>query len=195
MRESGIENVIERRRHLFENRFRGNSDWLRLLFLGGILIALSTVALIDALAVQHLPGHLSGSSAIFGGIAVILFVTRIARGALYFDWLLAGVSCLLAGLFLSRDENFTHTSSLLYVFSLMFASGAVRIWIGLTASPEEGASWILCSGLVAMLCGFWITLAWFFVMSTTIAPLIFVFDALFGGIALVGFGISLREDR
>ena len=195
MRESGTENAIVRYRRLLKGRFRGGRDWLRLVFLGVILVALSTVFLADALAVQRLPGHLSGGSAIFDGIAIVLFVTKIARGALYLDWLLGAVSCLLAGLLLSRDEDFTYPLSLLYVVSLMFASGAARIWIGLTASPEEGASWILCSGLVAMLCGLWIAFASLLAMPTTLAPLIFVFDALFGGIAIVGFGMSLKEDE
>jgi hypothetical protein len=83
--ESELETAIERQRRLLESRFRSDYDWLRLVFLGAILIAISAVALADALAVQHLSGHFSGSSAIFGGMAIALFVTKIARGALYLD--------------------------------------------------------------------------------------------------------------
>jgi len=60
--------------------------------------------------------------------------------------------------------------------------------------PEEGASWLLCSGCVAVFGGFWIAFAWLFAMPMTIA-LIFAFDTLFQGIAIAGFGISLKEDR
>jgi hypothetical protein len=66
--ESEIESAIERQRRLLESRFRSDYDWLRLVFLGAILIAISAVALGDALAVQHLSGHFSGGSAIFGGM-------------------------------------------------------------------------------------------------------------------------------
>ena len=192
--ESELETAIERQRRLLESRFRSDYDWLRLVFLGAILIAISAVALADALAVQHLSGHFSGSSAIFGGMAITLFVTKIARGALYLDWLLNAVFYFLAGLALSWDEDLTRTLSLFYVCSLMFACAAARIWIGLTASPEEGASWLLCSGCVTVFGGFWIAFAWPFAMPMTIA-LIFAFDTLFQGIAIAGFGISLKEDR
>jgi len=82
--ESELETAIERQRRLLESRFRSDYDWLRLVFLGAILIAISAVALADALAVQHLSGHFSGSSAIFGGMAITLFVTKNSkRGALF----------------------------------------------------------------------------------------------------------------
>lgn len=192
--EGGAENTIERHQRLVRERFGRDSDWLRLLFLGAILIALSTVALADGLAVEHSPGHFGGSSAIFGGIGVALFVIRIARGAPYWDWLLSAILYFLAGVVFSLDENLSSVSSLLCVFSLMFACGAIRIWIGLTASPYEGASWIFCSGWVGVCSGIWIALLWLLAAQTTIA-LIFAFDTLFQGIAIAGFGISLKEDR
>ena len=83
---------------------------------------------------------------------------------------------------------------LLYVCSLMLACGTIRIWIGLTASPDEGASWILCSGWVDVCTGIWIALLWLLAAQMTIA-VIFAFDTLFQGIAIAGFGISLKEDR
>jgi uncharacterized membrane protein HdeD (DUF308 family) len=190
----GNETAIERSRRISKDRFGNDSDWLRIVFLGAILITLSTVALADAIAVEHLPGHFGGSSAVFGGIAVALFVIKIARGALYWDWLLSALLYFLAGLALSWDENLTYGLSLLYVCSLMLACGAIRIWIGLTASPDEGASWILCSGWVDVCTGIWIALLWLLAAQMTIA-VIFAFDTLFQGIAIAGFGISLKEDR
>ena len=190
----GEDTAIDRSRRIFKDRFGNDGDWLRIVFLGAILITLSTVAIADALADEHLPGHIGGSSAIFGGIAVVLFVIKIARGALYWDWLLSAIFYLLAGLALSCDENLTYVSSLLCVCSLMLACGAIRIWIGLTAFPEEGASWILCSGLVDVSTGIWMAVLWALAAPTTIT-LIFAFDTLFQGIAIAGFGLSLKEER
>jgi uncharacterized membrane protein HdeD (DUF308 family) len=190
----GKETAIERGRRIFRDRFGNDSDWLRVVFLGAILVTLSAVAIADALADEHLPGHFGGSSAIFGGIAVALFVIKIARGALYWDWLLSSALYFLAGVALSWDENLAHASSLLCVCSLMLACGAIRIWIGLTAFPEEGASWILCSGLVDVCTGIWIALLWLLAAPATTA-LIFAFDTLFQGMAIAGFGISLKDER
>ncbi|WP_440640888.1 hypothetical protein ACSHT2_06670 [Bradyrhizobium sp. PUT101] len=191
---SGNETATERSRRIFKDRFGNDRDWLRVVFLGVILITLSTVAIADALADEHPPGHFGGSSAIFGGIAVVLFVVKIARGALYWDWLLSAVLYFLAGLALSWDENLTSASSLFCVCSLMISCGAIRIWIGLTAFPEEGASWILCSGLVDVCTGLWIALLWLLSTQTTVA-LIFAFDTLFQGMAIAGYGLSLKEER
>lgn len=190
--EGGQGTAVEHYRRLAKGRFGCGSDWLRLVFLGGILVTLSTVALADALTVEHHPGHFGGSSAIFGGAAVALIVTKIARGALHWDWLLSAVLYSLAGLVLSEDGNFTRALSLFCVCSLMLACGAIRIWTGLTASPEEGASWILCSGWVDIFAGLSIAFVWFVATPTTIA-LILAFDTLFQGIAIVGFGISLKQ--
>lgn len=194
LNDGAKETAIERYRHLTKDRFSSGSAWLRLVCLGAILVALSTFAIADALAVEHFPGHFAGSSAIFGGMAVALVVTKIAKGALYWDWLLSSVLYSVVGLVLSGDESFTRVLSLFCVCSLLFACGAIRIWIGLTASPEEGGSWILCSGWIDVFAGFSIALVWILATTTTIA-LILAFDTLFQGLALAGFGASLKEGR
>ena len=184
--------LIERYRRMFRTRFHRESDWLRLVLLGGILITLSTLGVADGL--QTFPGYFSGVSAIFGGVAIVLIVPRIARGDIYVDWMVNAILCILAGAALSSDENLAHISTLIYICVLLLACGAIRIWIGLTASPEDGAIWILSSGCVAALGALWIVFAWLLVVPRT-AALILAFDTLFQGIAISGFGLSLRDTR
>ena len=114
--------------------------------LGGILTTFSALALADALAVQPGREHFSGGSAIFSGVIMILVVLKIARGDIYIDWLMNGIACILEGVALSSDENLTSISTLIFLSTFLVASGMARIWIGLTASPEDGATWILSSG-------------------------------------------------
>lgn len=186
--------VIARQKGLVKSRFRGRNDWLRLVLLGAIIVTFSVISIADALIVHHVPGQFNGSSAIFGGIATALFILRIARDEPYFDWLLGAVFYFLAGIAFYWDQNITFTLSIFCICSFIFACAATRIWIGLTASPKEGAGWLLSSGCVAVFGGFWVVFAWFLAMPRTIA-LIFAFDTLFQGIAIAGFGNSLKEDR
>ena len=192
--EGEIMDLFERCRQSFKTRFRRENDWLRLLSLGIILVTFSALALADALAIQPIPGRFGGSSAIFGGIAIVLFVTKVAKGEVYIDWLLDGIFYVLAGIVLYSDENLTEIPTLVCICALLLASGMTRIWIGLTASPEEGATWLLSAGCVAALSGLWIVCAWILVMPTT-AALVLALDTLFQGIAIAGFGISLKQGR
>lgn len=192
--ERDVSDTFEHYRRMFRARFRREMDWLRLMVLGGILTTFSALALADALAVQPGQEHFSGGSAIFSGIIMILVVLKIARGDIYIDWLMNGIPCILAGVALSSDENLTSISTLIFLSTFLVASGIARIWIGLTASPEDGATWILSSGCVAILSAFWIFCAWFLAMPTT-AALILAFDTLFQGIAMTGYGLSLKEER
>lgn len=43
--------------------------------------------------VQQLYGYNPSVSIVFGGAVIALFITRIARGRIYLDWILSGLFC------------------------------------------------------------------------------------------------------
>jgi uncharacterized membrane protein HdeD (DUF308 family) len=99
-----------------------------------------------------------------------------------------------AGLTLYADEALDHFLSLVLVCAFLFASGLSRIWIGVPGEPQAAASWMLASACIALLDALWIVGAQAFHMPTT-PSIILAFDALFQGISIAGFGLSLKEAR
>ena len=97
-----------------------------------------------------------------------------------------------AGLTLYADEPLDHILSLVLV-----CVTRVRIVPDLdsvTGEPQAAASWILSSGCIALVGALWIVGAQAF--HTPITPsIILAFDALFQGVSLAGFGLSLKEAR
>jgi uncharacterized membrane protein HdeD (DUF308 family) len=60
--------------------------------------------------------------------------------------------------------------------------------------PQAAASWMLSSGCTALVGALWIVGAQAF--HTPITPsIILAFDALFQGVSIAGFGLSLKEAR
>ena len=192
MTETTIKNLLARQRRISALRFTGENDWLRLALLGMLLITLSAVALAEALATMPLPGHFGGSSALFGGVTIALFIVKLGKGAVYFDWIVFAIACVGVGLVLYADERISEFASLLLISICLGVSSGARLWIGSTASPQPAANWIFASGYVGALGGLWIIGAWLMRMSAP-PPIIIALDCLFQGVSITGFGLSLRD--
>ncbi len=181
-------------RRRFEHRFGHGNDWRRLAILGVLVISFSALALADAWAPTPIPDHFGGGSAIFSGIAVLLLIQKISRTRIYVDWMLNAIFYIGAGLTLYAVEALDHILPLVLVCAFLFASGLSRIWIGVTGEPQAAASWMLSSGCIALLSVLWIAGDQAFHMPTT-PSIILAFDALFQGISIAGFGLSLKDAR
>ncbi|MEP9390100.1 hypothetical protein [Mesorhizobium sp. KR9-304] len=186
--------MIARQRRHSTNRFAGESDGSRLVALGILLVTFGALTLASTLAIMPLPGHFGGSSALFGGIAIILFVVRTGTGAIYFDWIVLAVSSIGVGIVLYFDEQIADTLSLILVCTFLGSSVAARLWIGSTAFPRKAASWILASGCLGAISGLCVVAVWVFRMPPA-SSVILALDGLFQGLAIIGFGASLRETR
>lgn len=186
--------MLELHRQGYKTRFRHEADGPRLVALGIVLLALSIITLADLLSATGIPGRFGGSSAIFGGVALALRIISIGRPEIYLDWILNALLCVGAGFTLYIDENVTAASSLVLICSCLVASGAMRIWVGLTAEPQMGAVWILSSGCIGVLAGMWISGSW--ILGTSTSPaLIVAFDSMFQALSIVAFGRSVGELR
>ena len=179
-------------RHTNKYRFAGDSDWKRVVLLGILLVSISALSLLDTFIPRHLPGHIAGSSAIFGGMAIAILVSKISRGASCGDWLLSGGAYILAGIAFASDEAFLRFSTAAYMIAFLLACGLFRIWIGLTSYPSDASPSMTNSGLVTLLCALWTALAWA-QGSPQIAATALALDTLFCGVAIVAFGAALKN--
>jgi uncharacterized membrane protein HdeD (DUF308 family) len=181
-------------RQTHEHRFHRDHDWLRLSVLGSVLLAFSTLAFVDTLAMRPLLGDIPGGSAMFSGATIVLFIVKIARAEIYGDWILNGVLYVGVGVALSSDEAGGHASPSILFCLLLTASGVTRIWIGLTTDPRAAAMWLWSSGCVAVVGGIGAFAGW--VLAAPITPQsVFAVDSLFQGISIAGFSASLRDAR
>jgi uncharacterized membrane protein HdeD (DUF308 family) len=180
-------------RHTNKYRFAGGSDWKRVVLLGILLVLISALSLLDTLIPRHLhlPGHIAGSSAIFGGMAIAILVSKISRGAFYGDWLLSAGAYILAGIAFASDEAFLHFSTAASMIAFLLACGLFRIWIGLTSYPSGASPSMTNAGLVTLLCALWTALAWAEGSPQTAATAL-ALDTLFCGVAIVAFGAALK---
>jgi uncharacterized membrane protein HdeD (DUF308 family) len=172
------------------NRFCHTNDRLRLVLLGGLLVALNALVLTAALAITSGPSLFGSGSALFGGAAIALFITRMGRSKLYVDWILNGAFYIGAGFSLYADGALDHNLSLVLMCGFLLSSAVTRIWIGLTASPHAAATWMLSSGCIAVVGVLWIFCAWTLHMPTA-SRLVLALDSALQGVSIAGFGVAL----
>ena len=99
-------------RHARAARFRHPSDWLRLTLLAGLILTFAVFAIAEALASpRRIFTDFSGSETLFAGLAIILFIGKIGRPQIYFDWLLFGATHAGIGLSLLPPEDTASTFS------------------------------------------------------------------------------------
>ncbi|WP_026791721.1 hypothetical protein [Pleomorphomonas oryzae] len=181
-----------------EDRFRGNGCWRRMLALGTMLAGLAGVPIVSLIAYRVNGRYFPGMASIFGGFLQSLLILRMAGPAIYADWLCMGLCDILIGGVLIFDSGLSGGLSLA-AFGLCFAlSSLARIWIGLTYRIANAFTWMGSSGLAGLF-----LLAWFLVvlLSTNdiglelpmAADLVLRADLTLRGVALMGFGLSLRN--
>ncbi len=186
---------------LSEKRFRHPGDDRRIAFLGTLIIVFSAIALADVIDPGRIQGGFSGGSAIFGGVSIVLFITKISRRDMYVDWVLLGAVYSAAGAILAAAPNVDRVSFLVGFLVCLLGSGAMRAWIASTVSPRHAAAWILASGAFAAMGAGWFFFIWnvtspdWGLVPSHTPALVLALDTLFLGISIVWFGQSLRDGR
>ncbi|MBS1164599.1 MAG: conserved rane protein of unknown function [Proteobacteria bacterium] len=180
------------------HRFESIGCWWWVFVLGAILAGLVGIPVLD-LTIYGVTGTYSpGMASIFSGVLQILLIVKIAGFEVYPDWVCLGGLDGLIGAVLLIDPNLA-AGWPLAGFGLCFAlSALVRIWIGMTFRDADAFIWIGASGLVGLF-----LLAWFlaFVLTTDdikldlpmAAKLAVHADLTLRGMALMGFGLSLKS--
>jgi len=189
-----VQRMILKRRATTARRFRKSSDSIRFVVLGVLLIDFAALALVNAVIDGSLGGYWVGMAPVFGGILIMIIIVRVARPALYLDWIALGVLEVILGLLLA-DGPFVYGLSFLLPLFLCFGMLALlRVWIGLTLPPGKGAASLLAGGLAGLFCLSWMIVDQF-IISVVEPDTILAVDLLLTGLAIVGFGLSLDHSR
>lgn len=189
-----LRDLIAHFRYSHQYRFGGDRDWLRLSILGGVLLGFSTLALAEALARKPPFDNFAGEAAMFSGAAIVLFIVRISMTAIYADWILSGALCIGVGFSLIISGVHGDMPPPVLFCLLLLASGAVRLWIGITAYPRTAGNWLCYSGSIGALVGFLGFLSPFVDLPISALSVVAT-DLLFHAVSIVGFGLALQDTQ
>lgn len=190
--------AILARRDQTARRFQGTVCWRRVLALGAMLAGLAGVPVVSLVAYGFNGRYFPGMASLFGGFLQALLILKIASPDVYTDWIFMGLCDVFIGTVLLVDPGLAAGLSLM-VFLLCFAlSALIRIWIGLTFRAANAFTWIGSSGLVGLFLLAWFVLAVLFSSDVKLdlpmaADLVLRADLTLRGVALMGFGLSLRN--
>ncbi|WP_371420017.1 hypothetical protein [Tardiphaga sp.] len=190
-RRAAVLACASRRAH--RGRFSAAKDWLRLSLLGGLLLTFSCLLLMSDVLRMAVVGDSPGVAAMLAGMTIAIFLIKIAERRLYLDWLTYGAFGIGIGYALVAISTYSDSWSPLCLIALMIASGATRLWIGLTM-PYCSGRWMQSSGYVAIIGAAFVGIG--YLLETPIRPNAIVGgDLLFQGVAIVGLGLSLTDAR
>lgn len=177
---------------MISNRFRRPSDWIRLVALGILLVDLAVLSFMNTLTGWGMNGYWPGMGAIFGGLLIAIIIIRVARPALYLDWIAVGALQAALGLILSRDPQLAAAPGFALFCLVFVALGLLRLWIGVTLEPGKGAASLMAGGLTSLFCVAWVMLDRFAAIGVA-SDVIVATDLLLTGFSIVGFGLALRH--
>lgn len=183
--------LVALRRDALRNRFRGPSQWRRLLCLGIILIDFAIIGITASLYQLSLIAYQAGTTAVLGGTALAIIIFRITRPSFALDWILIGAILVGIGLTLMRDPPMSSLTAFVAFSALMISLSLILIWIGVTTSSVGGRTWVSAGGFTALLCASVSIVAQLITPALppdTVASVIL----LLTGMSVFGLALSLR---
>lgn len=173
----------------FDSRV-GQRHWFVLL--GIVLLLCGAFAVLAPLLSTLATTLVVGIAAAIAGISQVIQAFRAAAWKGFFLNVLLGLVYLAASAaFLLRPITGAIAITLLLAW-LLLITGLGEIILGFRIRPDRGWRWLLFSGLVALVCGVWLTLrlpiAGFFVPGVALGIAL-----LFEGIAFIAIGVGTDE--
>lgn len=144
--------LVSSRRVALRNRFKGPSQWRRLLCLGILLIDFAIIGIAASLYQLSLIAYEAGTAAVTGGAALAIIIFRIARPSFALDWIFIGAILIGIGLTLMRDPSMSSVSTFVVFSMLLTTLSFALIWIGATTSSTSGRASIMAAGFTALIC-------------------------------------------
>ncbi len=178
-------------------RFRGRGCWRRMIALGSMLAGLAGVPVVSMVAYGLNGSYSPGMASIFGGFLQVLLILKIASPDIYPDWLSMGAFDVLIGMVLLTDPGLAGGLSCAVFILCLTLSAICRIGIGLTFRHANALIWIGVSGFVGLFLLAWFLAALFLTDDIRLdlpmaADMVLRADLTLRGLALIGFGISLK---
>lgn len=186
-----IIDAISSRRRLTANRFRQPTDWIRLVMLGILLINLAALSLIQSLTDRRMDGYFPGMGTIFGGLLIGIIILRIARPAVYLDWIAAAILQVSLGFFLAQQPGLLSGSTFALFCLIFIILGIVRLWIGVTREPGKGAASLMAGALTSLFCVTWAVFDRFATLGVS-PDVILATDLILTGASVIGFGLASK---
>ncbi len=184
--------MVDNRRGNISHRFRQRLVWIRIVMLGILLVDLALLAFANIFVEGGRGGYWPGMGAVFGGLLIGIIIIRIARPALYLDWIAAGVLQAGLGIILSRDPTLSFIPAFILFCGVFAVLAMLRLWIAATLTPGKGSASLMAGGLTSMFC-----IAWAIVDRLTgsvVTPdAILATDLMLTGASIIGFGLTLRQ--
>lgn len=176
------------------NCFRQPSDWLRMVALGVVLVDFALLSLVNKFFDRNFEGYLPGLGSILGGLLFAIIILRLARPALYPDWIAIGVFQAAMGCVVSIDPELRSVGAFLIVCSILLALSGLRLRIGEAIRPRRGAASLLACGCTTLSFILWLIVDHFFQLGTG-PDTVLAADLLVAGFTTISFGLSLRSEK
>ncbi len=169
-----------------EIRVSGSSVWAILLGMGIVLIILGLVIVANIWESLAFLGILIGIVLLFVGVVGVAAGAKRGGG-----WMLAPIVAIVGGVILLFWPGLTLKALAVIVGLTLIAWGAVQSGLAI-ASAREGRSGMLVSGVLILLLGVVIVVAW---PGPTLALLTTLFGAavILAGAAAVALGLQMRK--
>lgn len=177
-----------RMRHSFENQ----SDWMRIVMLGVILLQLAFIAftsnMFDGVALEYVPG----TANMVAGVLSWYILVRIARPKMHFDWLLEALLQLISGSIVALDHNLNHAGLFVTNLSIFIALIIIRLWIALTIFPRRGFAALAAGAGTTAFIACWLLATEIFSIPPN-PDIMLATDLAIRALSLITFGLTLRK--
>ncbi len=170
------------------------SRWGWLLVFGLAICVLGLLALSFVVFATVASIYYVGATMLVAGILQIAYAFQVRGSGPFFTWLLVGLVYVLAGILALVNPLLTSTFlTLLLAVSLVFVA-VLRFASGLALRPAASGTWLVISGVIALIAGILVFSGWPS-NSLWIIGLLLAVDLFFHGSALAIFALMLRRTR
>ncbi|MGC1421766.1 MAG: DUF308 domain-containing protein [Terracidiphilus sp.] len=160
--------------------------------LGVLIILLGIIAMMAPLATGVIAVYILAWTAIFGGIAQIIYAFQAHSGGRTFLELILGVVYLIAGFYLVSHPLAGLLTLTLILGLLLVGYGIVALILAFQMRPAKGWGWVLFDAVVTVLLGCMIVAHWP-INSVWIIGTLFGISILFRGITRLMISLALRR--
>lgn len=168
--------------------------WYLFVALGVALLIVGLLAFGNVFAATLASIYYIGALMLIGGVGEIIHAFSVQHWSGFFGWLLSGIAYAVAGVLAFTNPLLASSIMTLLLAISLIVSGAFRIWIGFEARPASIWGWIVAGGVLTLLTGVAVALAWPG-SSLWVLGLILAIDLTMQGIAAIAFGMQVRPQQ
>ena len=170
---------------------QARANWGWLLALGLLLLLAGGFVIVQSVFVTMTSMMMIGILMIFGAALHVIAAFRGKGWKHFLLWLVGGVFYLIAGLSVIANPLLASSLLTLLISIALLGAGAVRVWMGIKARPDQGWGWLTLGGVITVLLGLVILSGWP-VNSLWLIGMFLGIDLMMQGWSYVALSIALR---